>query len=289
MPSPREEMQIVARRLEPLGVDYAFVGGAVMFLLVDRPELTEFRPTKDVDVVVEIVTYGQFATLEKKLRLAGFTHDQSVGAPIVRWVVDGCTVDIMPQDSGAVGMNARWFPDALRLAVPKALGQNVTAKVVSPGIFIATKYEAYNDRAKGDIYLSHDLEDVVTLVDGRESIVGDVDGLRSSSPGAREFIIEETKKLLGNPYFEEALAGHPDDVCRIQIRPHPVNLRGGNVVERHRHSTFRQDGGDEDHAQRKIIFVCDFGQVQKAWFVLCCKRDAGDAAFIGESPFIIRL
>lgn len=68
MPTPREEMRIVARRLEPLNVPFAFVGGAVMCLLVDHPEVTQFRRTKDVDVIVAVVTYGQFARLEERLR-----------------------------------------------------------------------------------------------------------------------------------------------------------------------------------------------------------------------------
>src|SRR6478735_6452831 len=111
MPTPREEMQIVARRLGPLNLPYAFVGGAVMCLLVDYPELTQFRHTKDVDVVVEIITYSQFARLEERLRLNEFKHDTSEGAPICRWVVDGCKVDIMPSESASLGMNTRWFPE----------------------------------------------------------------------------------------------------------------------------------------------------------------------------------
>jgi hypothetical protein len=48
MPAPPlEEMRIVASRLKPLNVPFAFVGGAVMCLLVDHPELTDFRRTKD--------------------------------------------------------------------------------------------------------------------------------------------------------------------------------------------------------------------------------------------------
>ena len=117
MPTPLEEMRIVAKKLQPLDTPFAFVGGAVMCLLVDHPELTQFRRTKDVDVVVEIVTYAAFSALEAKLRLADFQHDTSAGAPIVRWVVDGCRVDIMPQDSSSLGMNTRWFPEALRLAI----------------------------------------------------------------------------------------------------------------------------------------------------------------------------
>ncbi len=38
-----EEMRIVARRLNPLGVPFVFVGGAVMCLLVDDPESTQIR------------------------------------------------------------------------------------------------------------------------------------------------------------------------------------------------------------------------------------------------------
>src|ERR1017187_1276495 len=65
MPAPPlEEMRIVASRLKPLNVPFAFVGGAVMCLLVDHPELTDFRRTKDVDVVVAAITYFEFAALE---------------------------------------------------------------------------------------------------------------------------------------------------------------------------------------------------------------------------------
>ena len=49
-----EEMRRVASRLKEASpnVPSAFVGGAVTCLLVDHPELTDFRRTKDVDVVV---------------------------------------------------------------------------------------------------------------------------------------------------------------------------------------------------------------------------------------------
>jgi hypothetical protein len=80
-------MRIVATRLQPLRVPFAFVGGAVMCLLVDHPELTDFRSTKDVDVVVAVGTYTQFAALEERLRKADFKHDPSAGAPICRWLV----------------------------------------------------------------------------------------------------------------------------------------------------------------------------------------------------------
>ncbi len=99
-------MRIVARRLEPLNIPFAFLGGAAVCLLVDHPELTEFRSTKDVDVIVEVATYGEYSTLERRLRASGFQHDTSEGAPICRWIVEGCRADIMPIDSRALGMNS---------------------------------------------------------------------------------------------------------------------------------------------------------------------------------------
>jgi len=117
MPTPREEMRIVAERLKPLNVPFAFVGGAVMCLLVDHPEVTQFRRAKDVDVIVAVTTYSQFAQLEERLRQNGFKHDMSEGAPICRWIVEACRVDIMPAEPANLGMNTRWFPEVLKLAI----------------------------------------------------------------------------------------------------------------------------------------------------------------------------
>ena len=103
-------MRLVTRRMLPLETSFAFVGGAVVPLLVDQPDLTEFRPTKDVDLVTQVVTLAEFYAFEEKLRRAGFRHDHSDGAPLCRWVVDECRVDIMPVDSSYLGMNSRWFP-----------------------------------------------------------------------------------------------------------------------------------------------------------------------------------
>lgn len=48
-------MRAVADRLEEAGLDYAFVGGSIVNLLLDHPALSPARPTDDVDVIVETV------------------------------------------------------------------------------------------------------------------------------------------------------------------------------------------------------------------------------------------
>lgn len=214
MPTPREEMRIVARRLEPLNVPFAFVGGAVMCLLVDHPEVTQFRRTKDVDVIVAVVTYAQFARLEERLRENGFSHDSSEGAPICRWIIDGCKVDIMPAEPANLGMNTCWFPEALQLAVLKDLGDGCSAHVVAPTMFLATKLEAFKDRGKGDFFGSHDLEDIVTLVDGCADIVADVN---RSANNVRVFISRGFGDLLRHPDFRDAVLGHQPEKLRVPL------------------------------------------------------------------------
>ena len=196
-------MRIVTRRLAPLDIPFTFVGGAVISLLVDRPDLTDFRPTKDVDVVVAVLTRTQFNHLEALLRDFGFHHDLSEGAPICRWIIEGCKVDIMPQESQFLGMNSKWFAQVMQFAATFALGENCLAKVVTPAFFLATKLEAFNDRGQQDYYGSKDLEDIVTLVHGRNAIVTDV----AASP-ARDFIARSFATLLASADFRGALPGH---------------------------------------------------------------------------------
>jgi hypothetical protein len=205
MPTPIESMRLVAQELNSLGVSFAFLGGCAVSLLVDRPDLTDLRPTEDVDVIVEVATLNELYKLEEILRAAGFEHDTSEGAPICRWILEGCRVDIMPIDSRPLGMNSRWFREALESAQPVELGQNVEAKVVTRTFFVATKLAAFQDRGHSDLYGSRDLEDIVTVVEGSESIIEEI---ANASPDLRRFITTGFSNLIAHADFDEALFGH---------------------------------------------------------------------------------
>jgi len=126
------------------------------------------------------------------------------GAPRCRWVLGNLTVDIMPADGDFLGLNTAWYREALGAATTCAIpgGQ---LRIVSPIGFIATKYVAFLDRGKGDYYASHDLEDLITVIDGREKIVEEV---ASASPALSVYVAQSMAKLVGAQDFMEALAGH---------------------------------------------------------------------------------
>ena len=83
----------VAERLGNLCKQVVFLGGAVTGLLLTDPAAPEPRFTNDVDIIVEIVTYAEYARFEETLRSLGLTQDRDV---ICRWNFGDILVDVMP-------------------------------------------------------------------------------------------------------------------------------------------------------------------------------------------------
>ncbi len=75
-----QHIEAVARLLRPLGETFVFLGGAVVPLLVDRPETLKIRPTKDVDVIYA----GGSSSCGSRARLtarAGLYRDRTSPTP----------------------------------------------------------------------------------------------------------------------------------------------------------------------------------------------------------------
>lgn len=217
MPSPNiGALRAVADRLDGLGLNYAFVGGSIVSLLLDNPDLSQVRPTDDVDVILGVIVAERYSDVEARIRELKFSHDMREGAPKCRWVLGDLTVDIMPTDGAALGLNTAWFKEVLAAATERVFA-HTKLKVVSPAGFLVTKYVAFLDRGKGDYYGSHDLEDFVAVVDGRESVVMDVDRAPAE---LRLYIVEAIRSLISTREFDEALSGHlPTDTASQQRLP----------------------------------------------------------------------
>ena len=92
--------------------------------------------------------------------------------------------------------------------------------------FIGTKLEAFRGRGKGDFYASSDLEDIITVLDGRPTVVEDV----ADSPSElRRYIGKEVGRMLDNPEFVNALPGHlsGDEISQARV---PMILRTLNSL-----------------------------------------------------------
>jgi len=211
-----EILQIVAAGFGSLIDDVVFLGGCAAGLLVTDAASPRPRETNDVDVIVEITTMHDYHDLAEKLRKRGFHEDTTDGAPMCRWKYDSVAVDVMPTNEDILGFSNQWYPEALKKAGNMTLPNGVEIQIVSAPHFLATKLEAFYGRGDGDYIASHDLEDLIAVLDGRASIVDEV---MDSSDSLRSYLAGEFGKLLDNDEFQDALPCQlpPDAASQARI------------------------------------------------------------------------
>lgn len=192
----------------------AFVGGCVTGLLLTDPAAAAVRPTLDIDAIVAIASYAEFTLLENRLRELGFRESPAEGAPICRWLSGDLILDLMPTDPSILGFGNPWYRPALENAQRTRIGEYEIRLITAP-YFLATKLEAFRGRGMND-FRSHDLEDIVTVIDGRPEIAGEV---RLAAADLQKYLSEELGALLSNRGFIDALPGHllPDSASQQRL------------------------------------------------------------------------
>jgi hypothetical protein len=205
-----------ARLLKPLLGELVFVGGSTTALLITDKAAAEVRPTYDVDAIAEITSYAAYADFSERLRGCGFKEDTSEGAPICRWRQKKTILDVMPLDANILGFSNLWYKPALESSVEHELEPDLRIRVVTAVYFCATKLEAFAGRGKNDYQSSHDLEDLMAVVDGRAELVEEI---RDGVGDVRAYIAAEIRKLLAVREFLDALPGYvlPDPASQARV------------------------------------------------------------------------
>lgn len=206
----------VAARLGHLRERVVFLGGAATALLITDEAAPDVRVTVDVDVIVEIASRGDYYRLSDSLRVAGFSEDTREGAPVCRWLVEGIAVDVMPTDAEILGFSNQWYQQALENSVVQQVSDNMAIRLVTAPYFLATKIDAFHNRGADDYIASHDMEDIITLLDGRPEIVDDV---RNGPEDVKAFLSRKFGEFLNNRSFLDALPGHllPDSASQLRV------------------------------------------------------------------------
>jgi hypothetical protein len=193
-----------AKLLRPVLGELVFVGGCTTGLLISDEGAGDVRPTVDVDAITEITSYADYTLFSERLRKLGFTEDASEGAPTCRWLNGETKLDVMPLNETILGFSNRWYESAHRSAQDYELETDLHIRVVTPPYFCATKIEAFRGRGNGD-YRSSDLEDLVTVVDGRSELLKE---LQAAPDDVRSYVAEAIGQLLRTDGFTDALPGY---------------------------------------------------------------------------------
>lgn len=201
-------LDTVAAALGPeLCREMAFVGGCTTALmLTDEISRESVRFTDDVDLIIHVLGFPDWMAKQAVLKQKGFTQSQE-DEVICRMRLQGglsqpLMVDFMPDDEKILGFSNRWYAPALQTAQTRLLSTGREVRVVSPVFFVATKLEAYLGRGNNDPLSSRDIEDILTVVDGRESLVSEI---REAAAELKTSIATQLADLLQNPDFDYAV------------------------------------------------------------------------------------
>lgn len=196
-------LKFVARKLGDIKEDVVFLGGCTTALFVNDPVSPDIRITLDVDCIVDVLSLKDYYQLEKKLSKLGFK--KSIGDEVIcRWHYDDVILDVMPTNEKILGFSNRWYKEAIENAIQYKIDPDLFIKVVTAPYFLATKLEAFKSRGKKDYLMSHDFEDIISIVDGRLELL---DEITSIDKNLRIYLKNEFSEFLKDDNFISYLPG----------------------------------------------------------------------------------
>ena len=211
------KVELIARALGGLREQLVFVGGCAVDLLLTDAAAAPSRVTYDVYLVAQVAALPDYHKLEEAFVELGFKRDVSKEAPICRWRLGNLEVDLMPSDTRILGFANRWYSLAMESAQFVPLPSGTTIRLIAAPVFVATKLEAFADRGQADLLGSHDLEDIVNVLDGRPEIIEEI---AASPVELQRYLADRCKALLAMPKFMDAIHGmiFPDESHAERVR-----------------------------------------------------------------------
>lgn len=192
-------LEATAKALEPILDDLVFVGGTIAGLLINDPGASSARPTRDVDVVAKIKGFRGHLLARKMMGEVGFQSDTREGAPICRWVKDGLMVDLMGTEDTFFGPTNPWYAEGFRTRFQMTLGEGgLKIHILPAPVFLLTKWVAYLGRGKGSMATSHDIEDILNVLDGRLGLAQEA---MNASPKVRSGLAQMAHQMLASQQF----------------------------------------------------------------------------------------
>ncbi|WP_259016267.1 hypothetical protein [Emticicia fluvialis] len=200
-----ERLRIIANALLPIKNKIVFVGGAVVSLYADDLSKEDVRITDDIDVVVEVISRGDYSDIEEQIRSLGFKNDIDSNV-ICRYKFLGITVDIMPNEEGILGFSNKWYIEGVKNSIDFSLDQETSIQIFPVAYFISSKLEALKSVRHGKDYRwNSDFEDIIYIFNNCTKISESI--LQSDKP-VKEFVKFELEKLLRRPNIEEEIIAH---------------------------------------------------------------------------------
>lgn len=199
----RKTTKKIALALGDLNEKVVYVGGAVVSLYIDDAAADDVRPTKDIDISLEIASLGELETLRKTLIEKGFTQS-SEDDVMCRFRYDDIKVDVMATEEIGWAPGSPWFAQGFKHYQIIEL-DGIEIRLLPLSYFLATKFSAFYDRGGKDPRTSHDFEDIVYLLNHTSNIK---ELILESDKKVKQFLKEACENILGDSVIQEAIIGN---------------------------------------------------------------------------------
>lgn len=192
----------VALALGELNQEVVYVGGAVVSLYVTDSGAEQPRPTKDIDISVQVSSYAQMDNLREQLSRKRI-YPAPTETVMYRYSFEDILIDFIPFEETPLGPTNKWLKPGFEKAYPIKIGKT-EIRILPVSLYLTTKWEAFNNRG-GDPRMSHDFEDIIYVIDNNLELVDDT--MRAEEP-VRKFLAEMANSILSDPSKDEIIECH---------------------------------------------------------------------------------
>lgn len=196
-------LHTIAYALGDLKERTVFVGGAIVGLYINDPAAEDLRPTKDVDIFLEITTSIELEQLRQKLTSNGFVQSADENN-ICRFLFEYIKVDVMStMEIGWASANPWFYPGLFDLEERDVNG--IKIRILSLAYFLASKFNAFHGRGKNSPRTSHDFEDIVYILDHQPDLVIKI---KSAPHDVKKYLLSEFSHIIHEELYQEAVSGN---------------------------------------------------------------------------------
>lgn len=198
-----EVIRKIAVALGAMNEQVVYVGGATVSLYINDPAADDVRPTKDLDISLAIASLGELEVIRKQLIRKGFKQLPEDDI-ICRFRYEDIKVDVMSTKAVGWAPANPWFASGFaQKEIIEIEDQKI--QILPLPYFLASKFSAFNDRGAIDPRTSHDLEDIVYVLDNRMDIV---EKLAKVPDDVRSYLADQLQRILDNRVMQEAILGN---------------------------------------------------------------------------------
>lgn len=193
----------IAHALGDLNKDVVYVGGAVVSFYINDTSAEDVRPTKDIDISMNIASLVELEEIREELIQKGF-YQTSEDNVICRFRYEDIKVDVMATKAIGWAPANPWFEPGFKNIVLFNVDE-LEIKCLSLPYFLATKFTAFYDRGAKDPRTSHDFEDIVYILNYTTNLSAQV---LFAPEEVKEYLINCFLDVLSDGVKQEAILGN---------------------------------------------------------------------------------